>query len=288
MLSNFPQLFDVNPFSSEYLAQEIAWYDMKPYQAGNVLCRYLPTTGRPVNDYLNWCFENPIVPIPVLTIAKRVWMSLTKMELQSMAVPIFLAEGVVATAGLGMGYFPLRVAEKPEVERVYVFENNPHVIKFFRSQFRSRTGFDKITIVQGDVYKNFIQKAVDFCFMDIYQTMLPDEVITDADYFINRNNISQYHYWGQERSLLELRLQQVPILLLPVEEEFFTCWRNSPGRHPITNTACTLQDIYLPYGDLVFHLRALSSAGRIDAHQLLRRLEVPKRRRTGSKPSYSV
>jgi len=121
---------------------------------------------------------------------------------QSMFIPIAVAEGRVGLGGLGMGYAPLRIAEKEEVDSIDIYENNKDVIKFFTDKFKNRKGFKKINIIFGDMRRKLKGKTYDFFFNDIYQRLLPEEVVADAVKIKRENEIETYHFWGQEKALL--------------------------------------------------------------------------------------
>ncbi len=108
-------LFPLNPFSDAYLAQEIRFYALPSgvHRYGAVESRYIRKPDGDLDDYFNQHNRVQLPPIPTFFIDRKVWMSLAPIEVQSCAVAIAMAEGRVATAGLGMGYFALRAAAKP-------------------------------------------------------------------------------------------------------------------------------------------------------------------------------
>lgn len=184
-------------FTDNYANEQIAWYGIDEYKKDAITIISKPLVGR-CDHYLHKSFEVGDTVSPVMFIDKELWMSLTPMEIQSAAYAISYAEGIVGTGGLGMGYFALSVAENPDVYQVDVYENNPDVIKYFTSTFSNREGFEKINIIEGDIRDNLKNKTYDLFFNDIYQTMLPDEVIYDIYNFTRDNTISKYLFWGYE------------------------------------------------------------------------------------------
>jgi len=196
-----------NPFTDRFLDEEVAFYGLPgPYSANGIEVQMIKPRGR-LDDYLNKNFRISGGEVPVLAVDGNLWMSLTYMEIQSMYVPISLCRGVVGTAGLGLGYFALRAASLERVERVDVFEVEPRVADFFVASFGNRPEMEKIKIVVGDARKEMLWKphrrSFDLIFMDVYPTLLGDEVVEDARLFRKNGSFEEYRFWGQERVILD-------------------------------------------------------------------------------------
>lgn len=197
-----------NPFSDKYVKREIRWYGLKPYQVDGVSIKILNPQMR-IDDYLNknWRIDDDLM-VPTLFIDGQLWMSLTPMEIQSQYLAILNAGGEVGVAGLGMGYSALKIAQKADVDKVTVFEIDPRIVNFFRKTFRRRKGFDKIEFVVGDAREEVPKHQFDFLYVDIYKTMLPDEIVSDIGLF--QGSVHEfpdgYHFWGQERVLVDSAL----------------------------------------------------------------------------------
>lgn len=90
----------------------------------------------------------------------REWMTLLPNETLTTEPAVAAAHGRVLTYGLGLGYFPFRAAEKPEVESVTVVERNPAAIDLFRRhllpQFPNR---EKIRLIEDDAFAFAAEKA---------------------------------------------------------------------------------------------------------------------------------
>jgi len=193
---------DENRFSDRYAQQETDWYSLKEYEKNGIQLRSVELRGR-VDEYFNKRFWVKQFKVPIFTIHGAVWMSLTPCEIQSMILPIYRAWGYVGTGGLGMGYFVLKCAEKDNVSEIKVWENNPHVIEFFKECFSHRKGFEKIKIIEGDARK-IKNQQFSFFFMDIYSTQMSNMVMEDTDNFWrNNNDAGSYHFWCQEWPLLQ-------------------------------------------------------------------------------------
>jgi hypothetical protein len=252
-----------NPFTTEYLEEEIDFYDLSvEYESGGVRVAMRTPKGN-FPDYLNKSWKIEEVEFPVMWIDGRVWMSLSWMEVQSAFVAVRMAQGRIATAGLGLGYYPLRTAAQEDVESVDVYELNPKVIKFFTETFKNRPEFDKINIIQGDVRKEMKDKY-DFIFMDIYRTLLPDEVIPDIGHFAKnvRNDVELYRFWGQEAVILDALFMEMEPKLEFIEEMFFKVWARTPI-DPDDPTLGNLDSMYEPQVDEDYAEQVLDMLGRL-------------------------
>lgn len=241
------------PFTDEYVQKEIAWYGTEAYQNEDDTIRIIIQHPKgEVRDYLNrqflvGQFSVPTLierkPDPVMSPAAffdqgkmaspkdlgepeaskwSLWMSLTPMELQSTYLAVHRCFGEVGTAGLGLGYFALRGAANEDVERVDVYEINPHIIEAFEKRFRDRPEFKKIRIIEGDAREACKDKYYDYFFADCYGTMLPDEVLDDYELFTANNDIQDYHFWGEERLLFHLaHHEELPQNWLKWDERVF-------------------------------------------------------------------
>jgi len=223
-------------FTPEYTKNEVEWYGVQKFDGHNVKVssRLLQ---RELNEYLNTWWWLGELECPSFFIKEadgwRCWMSLTPLEVQSMALPLHYAEGAVGTSGLGMGYFALSAAQSGAVDQVDVYESNPHVIRFFKKKFKDREGYDKINIIEGDVYDNLKGKYYDFFFADHYPTIGSDDVVTDWETFNRDNDIGIYRFWGLEKVLCQVLMDQLDEenrdfdWLDCRERFFFTDWLNA-------------------------------------------------------------
>lgn len=83
----------------------------------------------------------------------REWMTVTPVEINTMAPVIAAARGHVVAMGLGLGYFAFMASEKPEVNAVTVVERDADAIALFRRHILPQCPHgDKIRIVQADAF----------------------------------------------------------------------------------------------------------------------------------------
>ncbi len=207
---------DESPFTNPFVHEEVRTYGIEedhiPETLEDVSVQFIHPQGI-VRDYLNKQFRlaEEKLNCPALVIGKDVWMSLTPMEIQSAWVPLQLAKGIVYTTGLGMGYFALRAASKPDVDKVIVVEQNPAVIRNFMAMHGKNPLVDKFEIYLGDGVEIAAKTKADVYFIDPYQTLLPSEVPEHIEYFRTHHPHFQgeagrqhldtapiYRFWGQE------------------------------------------------------------------------------------------
>ena len=102
------------------------------------------------------------------------WMTLTPVDLDTVAEAIDKARGKVITFGLGLGYFAYMASEKEEVESVTVIEKSESVVRLFNKyilpQFKNR---EKIRIIIDDAFryaeKEMPSEGYDFAFVDTWR-----------------------------------------------------------------------------------------------------------------------
>lgn len=255
-----------NPFTQDFLEEELDFYALADrYTKGGIDVRLVRPQGR-VDDYLNKNFRTPQAEVPVLTVDGALWMSLTNMEIQSMFVPLCMAHGVVGTAGLGLGYYALRAASMDRVDRVEVFEMNPGVIQYFADVFGDRKEMRKIEVFEGDAREGLLNRPYDLVFMDIYQTLLGDEVVEDARVFGRRSQAEEYRFWGQEKVLLDALVERDRNRPRPNmwESAFFQAWEGTKEpldpRNP-RGEKYRLADLYEPGTDREFRTKVFEALG---------------------------
>jgi hypothetical protein len=213
-----------------------------------------------VDDYFNKNFRTEEdTKVPILFLDGKLWMSITPMECQSMYLPKQLAEGVVGTAGLGMGMFVLDCMKSSLVDEVHVWEIDPRVIKYFTSTFKDRKGFKKVTIYEGDARKLLRDQHLDFLFVDIYSQLFDyDNIVKDIENFQAWNDVRTYHWWGQEKVLLAGLCAHMDPSLEMYERQYFGAWMETK-----TTSGHKLADLYDNYMDEDFMEACLSVMGRL-------------------------
>lgn len=223
----------VNPFSDDYWHAELKAYGLRrsKFHVEHVSVTWGKIKGR-CDDYLNVNMRFDDTPIPQLAINGNLWMSLTPMEIQSSALALHRARGHVIAGGLGLGYFPLRAAAKPEVVKVTVFEQEPLVIEWFKRMFKDHPELAKIEIIEGDMRKTCKGYTADLAFVDIYPDLLAEGTFTDPKLLRKKNKIARYMFWGYERVMLELVLHKMikhaSLYMANDLLSYFTYWKETP------------------------------------------------------------
>lgn len=226
---------EANPWTDEYLERELASMSFLPgalaveYKYGDDNGRHV-VLGRRKNvvtecylrtDFIDWG------PYAHLKIDGDVWMSVTPMEIESQYMPIMLAEGRVGVGGLGLGYAALRMASKPEVAEVVVYEINPLILHLWdRAVVPNAPArwLAKIKLVECDV-TTLRDEQFDFFYNDVYQRMLAEAAIAHWPLLCRENSLGGYHFWGMEAWLLPFVLtgqkHRVPFYLRNTYFPFF-------------------------------------------------------------------
>jgi hypothetical protein len=250
------------PFSMDYLKEELEWYgNTDTYKSGSVEVRNVVIPIARLDDYFNVNMYVDLPPIPTLYIDGTLWMSLTPMEIQSAWVPIQDAYGRVATGGLGLGYITLKWMEDDKVDHIDVYEMNEEVVRHFVERFSDREGFDKVNFIMGDMRENMDDKTYDYVWVDIYATMLPDEVISDAELFMSNNDIDNYRFWGEERVVLDYKIMECSGEKLwneDSENELFKRWMDAT-----TEDGTPLVDLWSSVTTCKFNCDVLVAVGRL-------------------------
>ena len=246
--------FEVNPFTDSYMKDEVDFYGLKkPYEKNGVKVIMQRIVGR-CDDYLNKNFRvgKDDLLVPTLFVYNKLWMSITCMEVQSAFLPVRRAGGDCATAGCGLGYYVLKLMANDKVDTIDVYELDSRVVEFFTSTFSNRTGFDKVNFIAGDVREQMRGKVYDHVFMDIYQTMMPNEVIDDYRLFTAENVIQNYNWWCQEKAILAglVDFELHPGLELD-EATYFKTWQDTPVDLDRASDTC-LGNLYQEFYDSNF------------------------------------
>ncbi len=135
---------------------------------------------------------------------KRLWMSITPNEINTMKKPIQQAYGKVLTFGLGLGYFAYMCSLKEEVQSVTIIEKDENVIALFKQYILPQFPYlDKIEIIQEDAYEFLDKKMKDnvyqYVFVDIYHDA-GDGKDTYLKFkpYENRFKNTMFRYWIME------------------------------------------------------------------------------------------
>ena len=140
----------------------------------------------------------------------REWMTVTPSEQNTMTPHIDRAFGKTVVFGLGLGYYAMRVSEKPEVSRVTVVEKESAVIslvqEYLLPQFPHR---EKIELVQADAFdyaRNMGEKQFNCAYVDLWH-----DVGDGVPMYLRFKQLEKYSpktlfmYWIEPSMLMWLR-----------------------------------------------------------------------------------
>lgn len=232
-----------------------------PYQA--FAYKDIEVGSRAFEEKTKFGYFDEAFSFPVVMEDKRVWMSITPHEIETMEPAIDEASGVVAVMGLGFGYFPFMIAQKEAVKKIVIFEKDPEIISLFTQylwpQFPNK---EKITIIEGDAlidFKKCVSKAnPDYAFIDIWQGVddgLPIFVKMKAE----EKAFPQvrFRYWI-EKSLIAM-VRRIVITILEEAVEGYTSADYQKEEGPI--------DVI--FNDLFKKIATIKFATFDDIHELL-------------------
>ena len=155
-------------------------YQTFPYDEINVTDDY--------KEYSNIGFFKEKFSYLALCQGNNVWMSLNPNEIETMKPFIDKAKGEVLVLGLGMGYVPFMMMNKPEVKHITIVEKDINIITLFKTLILPHfVRKDKITIIKDDAISYFAkQKKYDYIFADLWHD--PEDGL---DLFIKLKNINR-------------------------------------------------------------------------------------------------
>lgn len=108
---------------------------------------------------------------PTVLEAGREWMTVTPNEVETMREAVAEARGRVCAFGLGLGYFALMAALKPEVSSVTIVERDPGVIALFQEHILPQfPDPGKVRLVQADAFDFASRRMeqIEYAFVDLW------------------------------------------------------------------------------------------------------------------------
>lgn len=138
----------------------------------------------------------------VLMENKRIWMSVTPMELESQSHHSVAAKGKVLIGGFGLGVLAWNVANKSNVKSITVIEMNPEIIDI-ANRLLDLPGWEnlksKLTIVEADMlaYKDQTTRF-DYALLDIWPDLGQMSLRPDLQRIARNVKAKEYAAWGME------------------------------------------------------------------------------------------
>ena len=129
----------------------------------------------------------------------RVWMSLSPVEIESLAPHVAHMRGRVVIAGLGMGLALYNALMRPAVRQVTVLERDSQVISLFAAIVSGDWGgSERFSIEQVDAREWRSTSPVDFLYADIWDKVGAPEAAGDTRMMYRNLRPKSAGYWGME------------------------------------------------------------------------------------------
>jgi hypothetical protein len=164
----------------------------------------------------------------LLTRGGQVWMSLSPVEIESLAPHIPHMRGHVVIAGLGMGLSLHNALLRPAVRRITVVECDAEVIALFDAiRGPEWPSHDRFTIAQGDALLWRSPEPVDYLYADIWDKLGAPEAAADTRAMCRNLRPKSAGYWGMEANFVSFlaRNRCKP----PVTRPQFRAWARTLG-----------------------------------------------------------
>ena len=197
------------------------------YRTGRVGAWELKRQEQPVlRGYfrgLQTCAENYL-----LVRGDRVWMSLSPVEIESLAPHAAHMRGHVVIAGLGMGLALYNALLRPAVRRVTVLEQDGEVIALFGAiSGRDWVGSERFSIERVDAREWRSAEPVDFLYADIWDKVGAPDAAADTRMMCRNLRPKSAGYWGMEANFVSFlaRNRCKP----PVTQAQFRSWARTLG-----------------------------------------------------------
>ena len=158
---------------------------------------------------------------PVLLSGKRIWMSGTPYEVETMRGFLNRAHGRVLTLGLGLGYFACSALLRDGVTSVTAVESAPEVIDLFQQGIRpAMDGGQGLTIVRGDAFAYLEEhgREFDYIFADLWHDEIDGLPMYVRLARIARSHNLQLDCWIEPSILTYLRECAIQALSLLAEK----------------------------------------------------------------------
>ena len=158
----------------------------------------------------------------------RVWMSLSPVEIESLAPHVAHMRGHVVIAGLGMGLALYNALLRPAVRQITVLELDSEVITLFAAIMRpDMAGSGRFSIEQVDARDWRTTESVDFLYADIWDKIGALEAAADMRIMCRNMRPKSAGYWGMEADFVSFlaRNRCKP----PVTQSQFRTWARALG-----------------------------------------------------------
>src|SRR3984893_17928462 len=158
----------------------------------------------------------------------RVWMSLSPVEVESLAPHVARMRRHVVIAGLGMGLALYNALLRPVVRRITVLELDSEVIALFAAIMRpDMAGSGRFLIEQLDARDWRTTESVDFLYADIWDKIGAFKAAADTRIMCRNMRPKSAGYWGMEADFVSFLARNR--CKTPVTQSQFRTWARALG-----------------------------------------------------------
>lgn len=131
---------------------------------------------------------------------KNVWMSLTRMEIESHMPHLAAAHGHTVVMGLGMGFALYNIAKNPRVTKVTLVEKSLDIVRLLdkTTKWRQWPGSEKVELVIADALGYVPDSPVDFLYADIWPLAGDKKALNQTQHMQKNIRAKLVGYWTQE------------------------------------------------------------------------------------------
>ena len=171
-------------------------------------------------EKLSLAYTKEAFPYLALVENNKIWMAIIPHEMNTMKTAIELAHGRVAVLGLGLGYFPFMISEKPEVSEIVIIEKNQRIIDLFNQSIINKFPHkNKIKIIKDDAFSYLKNHHADYnyAFFDIYRDSNDFPLYLKAKQNEKYYPNLQINYWLERTMIAYLRR----VVITALEEAYY-------------------------------------------------------------------
>lgn len=171
-------------------------------------------------EKLSLAYTKEAFPYLALVENNKIWMAIIPHEINTMKEAIEQAHGRVVVLGLGLGYFPFMISQKPEVREIVIIESNQRIIDLFnQSIFIKFPNKNKIKIIKDDAFSYLKTHHADYnyAFFDIYRDSNDFPLYLQAKQNEKYYPTLQIDYWLERTMIAYLRR----VVITALEETYY-------------------------------------------------------------------
>ena len=203
----------------------------------------------------------------------HVWMSTSRLEMESHAVHLNDAEGTVVMCGIGMGMFLFNIAAKPSVKKIIAVDLDHAVMDLVRNAtgFNSWAGRDKVVFVHKNALEltraDLGNSPIDYLYVDIWPELGDPATISQTQAIQAVVKARKVGWWGQELDFIEWVFENRPAGHHPVAADLRDFISLTGLPMPEQSAGYLLGcihagEVYSTYGSLPFAISSRNEEGK--------------------------